>query len=293
MGRDNNCEKEEIYYLTNHSYQKNAIWDSIYSYYSYFEEFNGLSLAWYWITCLFFRSYCTYVHNCIHCHVIQLNKIPTYEMHVRFMKIRANLTRVQLKLIFVALKNITNFIVSKVFTVWIVLHLFVFFNIILFRLNILIKIVMLLYYYHYHYQYACSQFHQHFTNSFCANFSFVINYKFTLWLEKSFEKHLSAKNVKSWWNWHLVVSRIKGQTLLISQKSITIQSLLPILNTLGTLWKDNPGIFLQCTVEAVICDHFGQDQSDTINRVMTTTVEIYVWIHRKTGHWNLITSSGW
>jgi len=50
-----------------------------------------------------------------------------------------------------------------------------------------------------------TQFHQHFTSSFCADIVLTKNYKAKLYLEKSCAKHFHIKKapVKCSWNWHL------------------------------------------------------------------------------------------
>jgi len=56
-------------------------------------------------------------------------------------------------------------------------------------------------------QWSCSQFHQHFTSSFCANILSQKYYKAELYLEKNCPKFFRTKklSIKCWWNWHLGV----------------------------------------------------------------------------------------
>jgi len=51
----------------------------------------------------------------------------------------------------------------------------------------------------------CSQFHQHFTNNFCANILSTKKYKAKPFVKKSFSKHLWTKKsrVKCCLNWHI------------------------------------------------------------------------------------------
>ena len=51
---------------------------------------------------------------------------------------------------------------------------------------------------------ACSQFHQHFTCSFCANFLLPKNTNLSHKFKKSCSKELRMKKllIKCWWNWH-------------------------------------------------------------------------------------------
>ena len=46
-----------------------------------------------------------------------------------------------------------------------------------------------------------SQFHQHFTSSFCADFLSTKKYKHTLWVQKSCAFCTKKLLVKCWWNW--------------------------------------------------------------------------------------------
>ena len=51
---------------------------------------------------------------------------------------------------------------------------------------------------------CCGQFHQYFTNSFCANILAPKKYKPKPYLQKSWSKDFRMKKllIKYWWNWH-------------------------------------------------------------------------------------------